>query len=325
MGTWDLLEQFLLEHPVEVTLTEAEQAVVAEALENWADARIDEASAWDTLALFEADEPQLTKAVKGLSPQEVDLVRQFQGNAKSKTGNTGEVVALPPKTWLSIKKELESNPEKYDRALGNPVSIGGLVKKIGDSLGQVMGAHAAGQTSRLPSVAPRIPPVQMPQPVPGKSQGGGGSAMGGPGGAGGSGSPFGSRDDAAARRARVAAQDAEMMGGRHAIGRMMKNPKLQVQGHDKGEVNEDLHDGVLTKKTHHAGSISLTQEEWDALLGGGISKVEVVGPSGKKMASIDGGRMAAYAKAGGAKLLQVNDDPDMPHYWVVDIRRLMRK
>jgi hypothetical protein len=336
-------------HPVGLRLTAREAVLVQEALSNWSEARIDEASPWDVLALVEAGPmqgpPEMTKAIKGLQPPEVKLIRHFKDNAKSKTGDTGEVVALSPNDWLRIKQEIEANPEQYEQMMGHPVSAVGLAKKIGDQLRLAMGGAAKPHGGALPSVAPKVAPVSQPKAPAFNAPAQGGAVMGGqPAG------PFGNRssddeqakarqafisaknramnpapaaaEDPEARRRRVAAQDMEMMGGKDKINQMMRNPRFRAEN-----IEEDTMEGdVLTKRTTHANSISLKQDEYDAVMNGQVKQVVVMGQGEKKVGTIDGARMAAWIAKGGAEVRDVNDDPDMPHYWVVkNIGRLLRR
>ena len=260
MSTWDKIEEALGAQTVGVRLTEREAFVVQEALETWADKVIAEASAWDVLANFgllsewwpfgqkkSAEQPATRsnmtgggeKAVKGLDPREVELVRTFASNAKSRTGNTGEIMALPPKEWQRIKQEIEAQPDYYDKLLGNVISASGLVKKIEDQLRGVMGAAASAKKEPIdPGPGMDGAPEEMTPAIHGSAQYST-DDFGKPAGeapppavkpkssrkkvAAPTAPPAGapSADDPVSRRKRVAAQDAEMMGGKtKPIGRV---------------------------------------------------------------------------------------------------------
>lgn len=269
MSTWDLVEKTLNESTlVPVNLSQREVFVVKEAMSVWVRRTLDEASAWDVLGqvkilmeqemeegffdMFKGkkepehsapsgENPELTTAVKGLDPREVQLIRHFKGNAKAKTGNTGEVVALSPKEWQRIKQEIEKQPDYYDKLLGNVVSAQGLAKKIEDKLALTMGKGPSKMVHPDPKPPPELAgkPTDITPSVQGTekhgsdpgvtaAQMGGASQLGKTGGA----SPFAKKptgsaagappnpvsepkpEDAAARRRRVAAQDAAMMGGK---------------------------------------------------------------------------------------------------------------
>lgn len=158
MSVWDKIEEKLQVSSwrVSIRLTPRETLVVREALNNWADGVIAEAPAWQVAQLMtevwpwskKTQEPsklpsQMTgggeKAVKSLDPKEVEVVRSLVPNAKARQGDTGQVMALPPKEWERIRKEIETKPDYYDKMMGNQVSSGGLAKKIGDQLQLVMG------------------------------------------------------------------------------------------------------------------------------------------------------------------------------------------
>ena len=263
MSTWDKIEEVLEAQTVGVRLTEREAFVVQEALETWADKIIAEASAWDVLANFgllsewwpfsqkKSAEPSQTrsdmtgggeKAVKGLDPREVEIVRTFASNAKSRTGNTGEIMALPPKEWQRIKQEIEASPDYYDKLLGNVISASGLVKKIEDQLRGVMGPAAAAKKEPIdPGPGMDGSPEEMTPAIHGSAQFSTddfGKPSAEPVSQAGGEEPFTpapaakprsarkkvtaptappagapSADDPVSRRKRVAAQDAEMMGG----------------------------------------------------------------------------------------------------------------
>ena len=264
MSTWDLIEKAVMAQPVAVPLSRREIYVVKEAHASWVKTTLDEASAWDVLEnikiLMETNEGFMdmfkgkpssepekiglnrphseTTAVKGLTPREVQLVRNFKGNAKSKTGETGEIMALSPKEWLKIKQEIQKQPEYYDKLLGDVETSKNLVKKIEDKLALVMGQGP----SKL--LAPDIKPpkdlhgnpgdptdiqtgaAQYGNEIPVKQPDIG--ALGQTGG----GSPFAKRTGSAAgappntlsgpapespeaRRRRVAAQDMQSMGAKN--------------------------------------------------------------------------------------------------------------
>lgn len=184
MSTWKLIEQAIMAQPVALPLSRRELYVVKEAHAAWVRNTLDEASAWDVLEnikiLMETNEgffdmfkgqdkqqppakqsPEMTTAVKGLDAREVNLIRQFKGNAKSKTGETGEIVALSPKEWMNIKQQLEKQPEYYDKLLGNVVSADGLAKKIQNKLDLTMGR---GGPSKLVSPDPKPDPALSGSP-----------------------------------------------------------------------------------------------------------------------------------------------------------------
>jgi hypothetical protein len=254
VSAWKELEEALQAQPVRVKLTQREAFVVQEALGNWANRVLDEASAWDVLENFrllaewwpfskkstEKTHPiaNMTgggqKAVKGLDPREVQLVRTFASNAKSKSGETGEIMALPPKEWQRIKQEIESQPDYYDQMLGNVISASGLVKKIEDQLrGEMGGAATAkkepidpgpGMDGKPDDVTPAIhgsdqfnvDPTGVPAGSPAKKppRKRAPTPTAPPAGAPSAGDPV-------SRRKRVAAQDAQMMGGKtKPIGRV---------------------------------------------------------------------------------------------------------
>ncbi len=288
MSTWDVIEGVIMAQPVVLPLTQRELQVVQEAYAAWVRDTLDEASAWDILArielLEEADE--MTAAVKGLDPKEVNLVRHFKANAKSRTGNTGEVMALTPKEWQRIKQEIEANPEYYDKLLGTEVSAGGLASKIGDQLKLSTGIGMGPSKLMHPEVQPQPPPVQK-------------------------GTPFAKTTPSAQspeeRRRRVAAQDAAMMGGQtKPIG------KVKVQG-EKVEGNK------LIKKTTRPGSISLELDEYEGIMSGQIEFVDVVSMAGKLVKRLTGAQVKGNILKGLAGVRQVDDDPTKPSYWYVRI------
>jgi hypothetical protein len=147
---------------VSIKLSPREAIVVQEALHNWADGVIAEAPAWQVAQLMtefgwpwgkKSQVPKLRsnmtgggeKAVKSLDPKEVEVVRSIVPNAKARQGDTGQIMALPPKEWERIKGEIEAKPDYYDKMLGNQVSASGLTKKIGDQLQLATGAIPGGK------------------------------------------------------------------------------------------------------------------------------------------------------------------------------------
>lgn len=242
MSTWDLIEQVIMAQPVALPLSRRELFVVKEAHASWVRRTLDESSAWDVLEnikiLMESDvdegffdmfkskdkpqppkqSPEMTTAVKGLDPREVQLIRHFKDNAKAKTGETGEIVALSPKEWMKIKQELEKQPEYYDKLLGNIVSADGLAKKIQNKLDLTMGK---GGPSKLLSPDPKPDPALSGNPadptdiqtgpamygneIPAKKTGSAAGAPPNPVSPAGAESPE-------ARKRRVAAQDMQSMG-----------------------------------------------------------------------------------------------------------------
>ena len=169
MNIWEQLNETLQEQTlVNVKLTTTEAHVVQEALENWADGVIAEAPAWQVAHLMtefgwpwgkKSSGQQLRspmtgggeKAVKSLDPKEVEVVRSIIPNAKARQGDTGQIMALPPKEWERIKKEIEGKPDYYDKMLGNQISSSGLTKKIGDQLNLATGAVPGGKLNGSPS------------------------------------------------------------------------------------------------------------------------------------------------------------------------------
>jgi hypothetical protein len=271
VSTWDLIEQTIMTQPVALPLSARELYVVKEAHAAWVRRTLDEVSAWDVLEqvkiLMEApgDPPELTKAVKGLDPREVQLIRHFKGNAKSKTGNTGEVVALSPKEWIRIKQEIQRQPDYYDKMLGNVVSADGLAKKIEQQVALATGQKPAQAPPEPVQSPPELsgkpsditPFVQGPEQYgnmpPGKSppqpptlgttykssaqlgQTGGGSPFAKKTGAAAGAPPRPvsapqPEDDAAARRRRVAAQDMRSMGAKSKsdLDKIMASGKVKI-------------------------------------------------------------------------------------------------
>jgi len=243
VSTWELIEQAIMAQPVALPLSRRELYVVKEAHAAWVRRTLDEASAWDVLEnikiLMESDvdegffdmfkgkqqsppakqSPEMTTAVKGLDAREVNLIRQFKGNAKSKTGETGEIVALSPKEWMKIKQELEKQPEYYDKLLGNIVSADGLAKKIQSKLDLTMGK---GGPSKLVSPDPKPDPSLGGNPADptdvqtGAAMYGNDVPLKGPA-AGAPPRPVTSAgpESPEARKRRVAAQDMQSMGAKN--------------------------------------------------------------------------------------------------------------
>ena len=123
MTVWNEIEEALNRIPVKIRLTAREAIAVREAQEWWTERTLNESSAWAALQVL-SEMPSFkqrpgtgagTKAVKGLDSREVQLIRHIKPNAKTKQGNTGEVVALAPQDWLRIAQEIERQPEYYDK------------------------------------------------------------------------------------------------------------------------------------------------------------------------------------------------------------------
>jgi hypothetical protein len=110
----------------------------------------------------------------------------------------------------------------------------------------------------------------------------------------------------------------EPMGGLEPEKKPWSNENVECpeEMHEEGG---EGHPDVLTKKTGYAHSISLTQDEFDAVMAGQYRTVDVVSTSGKRMKSIPGAALAKTIQRGGAKLRQVEDDPGATHFWVVKI------
>lgn len=429
MSVWNEVLQLLEQRVVPASVSPAEAELVREARTSVLRQQIDEGrSAWRVLS--EATE---TAAVKGLTPHEAELVKQHRAakGSSAKAGNTGMVMSLPPKSWLQIKQELESNPEYYQMLGGGVADPAALAQKIGSTLDLTMGKKPAsaalpppqglshglalgGKESQMTPAVHGAEQFRMDDPTSSKQA-----------------------EDPAARRKRVAAQDMAMMGAKSSkdLGRMAKSSKVQVQD-DYDRMEEDLtaegigkwarsamaagalgmaggamgadqpaqgHEpqismqgvrpelpgpragvrpggvskpsklsrsidyqqgfrpehgdydtkdsmgglqpekkpwsnenaecpdeemveaedgsqhGVLSKKTGRPGSISLTQDEFDAVMAGEYESVQVSSTSGKPIKSIPAAKLAQVIQRGGAFLRQVDDDPSKPSFWVVKI------
>lgn len=153
MSTWDIIEEALERVPVTVRLERREVFVVREALNLVVRNMVESRSAWEMLenwgALNEAD----VTSVMGLTPYEANLVKQFEQGVQAKRGNAGEVIQLPPKTWLAIIQKIEANSDYYDMLLHGMSSSKDLVQKIRNRLSLDMGKKPASQ---------RAAPVEPP-------------------------------------------------------------------------------------------------------------------------------------------------------------------
>lgn len=205
MSVWDKIEEAVQGQPVEIRFTLRELRTVNEARDSWVDRVLEDASAWTVLRLMIEAQPELTKAVKGLVPHEAQLIKHLSRGAQSKTGSTGEVMALAPKEWLRIKQEIDSQPDYYDRMLGGVSTASDISKKIGDQLRLAMGSVPASQPKPKTLPGPEFSGKPAdPTPIEPRS-------------------PFSSAggDVDIDRRRRVAAQDAALMGGKtKPIGRV---------------------------------------------------------------------------------------------------------
>lgn len=152
MSVWDKIEEAMQNRPVSVKLTPRQAFVVREALNDWSNEVLESSSAWDALRLMTewdwpwkkkgGDPEQLRspltgdgqKAIKGLDPKEVEVIRQIVPNAKARQGDTGQVMAMPPKEWQRIQAQIEKQADYYDRMLGNEITAATLSKKIGDQV-----------------------------------------------------------------------------------------------------------------------------------------------------------------------------------------------
>ena len=233
MSTWDILEEMLNRSPVSIKLERAEVRAVSEALNYIVREALDNTSAWE---LFENWGTLNETFVTGLSPQEVEILKQIEKNTQSKSGNTGEVVQFTPNTWKKILDKINSQSDYYNMLLGGISTVEQLTQKIQKRLELDMG-KAAQQPPKSASTPPDLsgspsdttniltgPSKFAADPGATPAQMGGGAPTGGTGG----GSPFAKKtppappaapaaspeEDKAARRKRVAAQDAAMMGGK---------------------------------------------------------------------------------------------------------------
>ncbi len=291
MSAWDIIEGIITAQPVALPLVRRELLVVREAHAAWLRRVLEESSAWDILERIGLlTEEDMTAAIKGLSPREIQVIGGVHKGAplRPKPGHTGEVVALTPREWQSIRQEIESNPEYYDWALGDRGAAGNLSKKIGDRLSLEMG-----QPPPAPGHAGEPGPGGKPAPTIGSK------------------TPFSKKTGAGGspeeRRRRVAAQDAAMMGGQtKPVG------KVKIQG-EKVEGNK------LIKKTTRPGSISLEQDEYEGIMSGQIEFVDVLSMAGKLVKSLTGAQVKGNILKGLAGVRQVDDDPTKPSYWYVRI------
>lgn len=139
MSVWDLIERKLSQIPVSIWLTEAELYAVKEA-------SYGKVLAW---AIIES------APVKGLSPQEVNIIRQHPAGAKakSKMGNTGEVMMMEPAAWKQVRDELEANREYYNMMVLHDKSIDDLIGKIDNSLQLSMGNKYAPKSRPEPDLS----------------------------------------------------------------------------------------------------------------------------------------------------------------------------
>jgi hypothetical protein len=243
MSAWDVMEEMLNRSPVSITLSRHEVRVVKEALSYMVREALENTSAWE---LFENWGTLNETFVTGLLPQEVELLKKLEQGVQSKSGNTGEIVQFTPNTWKKVIDKLNSQSDYYNMLLGGVTTVDDFTQKIEKRLELDMG-KAAHQPTKPASVAkppdlsgdPADPTniltgpskfAAEPGATPGQMGGGAPVPQTGAAGGTGGGSPFAKKtgpaagappnpvstpkpEDAAARRRRVAAQDAAMMGG----------------------------------------------------------------------------------------------------------------
>jgi hypothetical protein len=254
MSAWDIIESLVMSQPISLPLGRRELYVVREAHAAWVRRTLDEVSVWDVLEKVQtlSEAPGgMTKAIKGLTPHEAQLIQHFDSNVRSKTGNSGEVIALPPKDWQRIRQEIDANPEYYDNLLGGVVSSQDLSKKIESQLSLAMGKKPAAEPKPPTDVDPELsgdpeemtPSIQgsdqyrMDEPRPDLGQTGGDSPFASK--AGGHGAPPNpvsapAPESPEARRRRVAAQDMALMGakGKGDVDRMTGAGRMKVSGRE---------------------------------------------------------------------------------------------
>lgn len=238
MSAWDLIEQVLSCQHVPVELARREHFAVLEALAAIVRQRLDEGSAWAILEAGEQGTGAMQAAVKGLDPREVEVIKHHPAarNAKTKTGQTGEVMMLDPKSWQQVKQEIQGNKEYYDMLMGGVGTTDNLLQKITGTLELTMGkkpAHDPGKPTQPPPELSGKPtdPVPFysgisPDPALGQAQG--------------TGSPFSSR---------VKSQDVAGMAGSSKMQTRVQDPSKQK----KVPGMEDPSEWELEATSHAAG------------------------------------------------------------------------
>lgn len=239
MSAWDVIEEALASVQVSVKLGSVESFIVHEALAADLRAQLEFGSAWHAVEVLAED----VMAVQGLSPQEVEMVKKAGGQpAQEKRGNSGHVVTMDPNSWMRVKQQLLSQPEYYQVLAGGVADVEQLASKIQQAVSLQMGSKPAAQGGKpawadlggapsdpTPSVQGRDKFALPPGVGMGYDFGGGQGIIPQQSG------PFANKagDDAAARRARVAAQDAAMMGkGGTKIGRVRVQDGFDPLGED---------------------------------------------------------------------------------------------
>ena len=145
MSTWDLIEETLQRMPVSIKLERREAFVVKEALSLMIREMIESKSAWAVLENWGLmNEEEQPASVTGLTKQEAELIKQATG-ATSKSGNSGEVMQLTPKTWLDLAKKIDANEQYFDSLLAGVSTARQLSDKIRAKMRLYAGENPASQ------------------------------------------------------------------------------------------------------------------------------------------------------------------------------------
>jgi hypothetical protein len=233
VSVWGEIEEALDHWEVSVPLNPTERYVVQESMASFVREVMDSQNAW---TLIEA----MNKVIPGLDPSEAELVKK-QGGQKTivKPGHHGSVVSMDAQSWQAVLKQLERHRDYFASHLTGRGNVDNLIKKIQNSLGMSPGPETdpslSGNPNDVvpftpggatgfndPSISGEFPNRPQPTDAPPMEPK----------------TPFSKRDDekefspaelgggvfaddpeqlrraARERRARVAAQDKAMMGGK---------------------------------------------------------------------------------------------------------------
>lgn len=197
MSVWNSIQDRITERTmIEFELTEAEHRVVSALREEYLLEHVrvtlhEGQSPWEALVeagrAFEMPKMKQAEEDLNITDQEAEAIEDASGQmgVEPPSRMKARKTMMDPKTALQVYQALQKQEPKYSAALGGPQPYAALMKKVVRQLRDKLGMGA--KQLNPPTAPPVKDQTQQTSPSP---------------------------EDAAARRKRVAAQDAAMMGGK---------------------------------------------------------------------------------------------------------------